>query len=60
MTKKDYIKFAAVFRNNRPSPTFIPAYVLWAKLLSDIAIIFAEDNPNFDVDRFCAACMKED
>jgi len=56
MTRKDYVKFAAMFKNQK-------AYGVNAQAADSIAlrmaVILAEDNPNFDRDRFLTACGVE-
>ena len=48
MTRKDYMRFAEIVREANPS--FAP----W--LASQMARVFAEDNPRFDRQRFFTAC----
>ena len=53
MTKKDYIAIAKVLRERSP---FRDAGTI-ALIAADLAQnVFAPDNPNFDRDRFLAAC----
>ena len=61
MTRKDYVNFAAMLKENRAmagstkNATLITnATVNW--IAEDMAHIFADDNPNFDRARFLAAC----
>jgi hypothetical protein len=55
MTKKDYIKFAAMFANRRAYQTG-DKVDLWERLVYATADIFAADNDRFDRARFLSAC----
>jgi hypothetical protein len=66
MTKKDYIKFAEMFKEelySLDSPPFgEPNYQAIASvshLARQSADIFAEDNPNFNRSKFLKACGLE-
>lgn len=60
MTKKDYIKFAALLKDlrtdlsNTDDRTINPGGML-DRVESDMVRIFKQDNPNFDEDRFFRA-----
>ena len=68
MTKKDYVKFAALLKQTNPLKGGVQAlpfgcsdgYVLkqHSRIIAGIASIFKEDNPNFDVNRFINAIIK--
>jgi hypothetical protein len=70
MTRKDYVKFASVLKQNKPTsrdeieihPSDVAATdeetlinAVWRQLAGDIADIFQQDNPKFDRARFLAA-----
>jgi hypothetical protein len=68
MTRKDYIKFAAMLKDLRTTSNMMQSnyYGLTTfdndqlnYLESRTADIFAEDNPNFDRSRFLEACGVE-
>lgn len=50
MTKKDYIKIANILKTTELEPH------KRASLAVSFAAVCREDNPNFDFDRFLAAC----
>lgn len=58
MTRKDYTKFAEMFRS--VSEEFMPeqtsARFLISSIAEECALIFKADNGRFDKDRFLAAC----
>jgi hypothetical protein len=62
MTKKDYIKIAAMFADGRPEPCeCVPTcrcqpQVFWQTYIHTMCDILAEDNPRFDRMRFQKAC----
>ena len=49
MTKKDYIKIAAILKDHQCK---------CVDLVSDFANMLSEDNPHFDEKRFREACEK--
>ena len=55
MTKKDYVKFTEMIRMDR---SIFAGYELnaLAVIKAQIADIFEQDNPNFDRQKFYAAC----
>lgn len=57
MTKKDYIKIAAVLKDmiNETGPRADPHATL-AICCTELAKVFAADNPRFDRTRFLNAC----
>jgi hypothetical protein len=66
MTRKDYVKFAAMLKDQRQAAidcnslkpgadTMLKIGTLNTTVFS-MADIFAADNPNFDRDRFLQAC----
>ena len=56
MTRKDYIKFAAMLKELRSSmPVMRQPDEIVDYLADEIAYIFAEDNPHFDRQRFLEA-----
>jgi hypothetical protein len=62
MTKKDYIKFAAVLADQKPDAADLQsdAYQAqrdqWMQTTEAIADIFASENGRFDRERFYRAC----
>ena len=63
MTKKDYEKFAALLRNLLPHDeehliTNGKIRDHHVRIIAGVAGIFAEDNPNFNINRFIAAITK--
>jgi len=62
MTKKDYVRIAAVFSVNRPSiyGTDETEKTTWRVLVRCMAETLATDNPRFDRARFYKACGMED
>ena len=60
MTRKDYVKFAAMLKAKRSfAIQQTLTHNLWQDHVNDTADIFADDNPNFDRARFLAACGVE-
>jgi len=58
MTKKDYIKIAAVLaRHNGNFPTWYTANDVMRALTNDMIAMLAEDNPHFDEERFLRAAQ---
>ena len=53
MTRKDYVKFAAMLKLERETYGNIVELGL---IIDSIADIFAADNPRFDRERFAKAC----
>ena len=53
MSKKDYVKFAEMFREQKGKTD---GEAVLADLIWGACQIFAEDNPNFDRMRFLKAC----
>jgi hypothetical protein len=60
VTKKDYIKFAIIFKetHQKYQGDAVTRYStwLWTKLMNGVADIFQADDPRFDRARFIAAC----
>jgi hypothetical protein len=62
MTKKDYVKIAAVIKTNSGLETYLSdetnrIYKQAASdIASDLAVVFQSDNNRFDQDRFLEAC----
>ena len=57
MTKKDYIKFAEVFRLNLESVKHNEEQqVAIARVVDDIALVLSEDNLRFNHSKFLTAC----
>jgi len=48
MTRKDYVATAEILKyvSDKTHP------VLFSKIVNDFALMFAQDNPRFDVNRF--------
>jgi tetraacyldisaccharide-1-P 4'-kinase len=53
MTRKDYVKVADILAGYHQA--MIDNF-WWEDLVNDFALMFAEDNPNFQKDRFVKAC----
>ena len=53
MTRKDYVKISDILAGY--SNAMIDNF-WWEDLLNDFAIMFEEDNPNFNRERFITAC----
>ena len=53
MTRKDYVKVADILAGY--SQAMIDHF-WWEDLVNDFSIMFAEDNPNFQEDKFKEAC----
>ena len=49
MTRKHYIAIATAISLNKSKESIIPA----------LASVFADDNPNFDWEKFVTACRKK-
>ena len=56
MTRKDYVKFAAMLKAMRADTATYLAEEMVNVVCANTADIFAEDNPRFDHDRFFTAC----
>ena len=63
MTKKDYIKFAAMLNGQKPvkmdtetTGEFYSRVAMWNHVVHETADIFAEENSRFDRQRFLVAC----
>ena len=54
MTKKDYIKIAAVIKGARHYD--VNADEMLSEVASNLATMFYQDNDRFDQDRFLKAC----
>lgn len=66
MTRKDYIKFAEMFKSLKPQLDQCEGprhwhvrYDEWKKYMTETANIFKQDNPNFNHGRFYEACGRE-
>ncbi len=57
MTKKDYIKIAAVL--NRHTPSTIGQLKVLDFLIRDLIQMLKQDNPRFDTSKFLAASYKQ-
>ena len=53
MTRKDYVKVSDILAGYQQA--MIDNF-WWEDLINDFALMFAEDNPNFQKDRFIKAC----
>lgn len=65
MTRKDYVKIAAVLNETRGAPQgngseSDAALFQWTQDVAAIAYLLAADNPRFDRARFYKACGMED
>jgi hypothetical protein len=65
MTSKDYIRFAAAFRNVNPRVNGLDKITnanirqeAWRACRDAISLVLQDDNPRFDAERFNAACDK--
>ena len=62
MTRKDYVKIAKAINGSTAiysDLTLSIETVLKNYLISELCVIFKEDNPNFDNSRFIKACNEE-
>lgn len=59
MTKKDYVKIAAVLNETRPEKDTPILLAGWRAITGHIADMLAADNPRFDRARFLKACGME-
>jgi len=52
MTRKDYVAVAEILKyaSNKTHPA------VFSKMVNDFALIFAKENPNFNVNKFHEAC----
>lgn len=55
MTKKDYIKIAALLKRHRDSILELSEDDILDSIAFDLAYVFSEDNPRFDEERFYEA-----
>ena len=55
MTRKDYVKFANIIKQNYEVSTGPVKFVL-RDMIDSFAQVFSADNPNFDRSRFIEAC----
>jgi len=59
MSRKDYIKLAQLIKDNSRTHNSVNrgiTHVISLDIISDLCDMLKEDNPNFDEDRFSAAC----
>lgn len=59
MTRKDYVRIAAVFASTKPAPRegdTARALYVWRLTVARMATVLSDDNPRFDADRFHDAC----
>ena len=57
MTKKDYIRFAKIIKDNEVGIiNTIDLYINKDKFINDLCIMFKQDNSLFDRQRFINAC----
>ncbi len=56
MSKKDYIKFAQMFKEQKDKALTLEAVAQITEIVKESADIFKADNPNFSRDRFLKAC----
>jgi len=60
MTRKDYVAIAEAFATTKPETAdnvqAREARYQWKLVMTEIADVFADDNPRFDRDRFYTAC----
>ena len=57
MTKKHYLAFATMFRRMKPKDE--PQLFMWGAIVVRTALLFKEDNPKFDMNKFVAAVTVE-
>jgi len=55
MTRKDYIKIAAILKRHRDSILELTEDDILDAIAFDLAYLFQEDNPRFDEERFYEA-----
>ena len=53
MTRKDYIRFAKIIKENKLNDT---KYLIKDSLIDDLCVVLKQDNNNFDKARFVEAC----
>ena len=56
MTKKDYVKFAAMLKIERQCANNTDETQMIDRVTYSIACVFADDSPNCDRARFLSAC----
>lgn len=56
MTKKDYIKVAAILKSRLQRTTDVMSSVVIRAIAADLADMFLADNDRFDRQRFLTAC----
>lgn len=56
MSRKDYVEVAKVLRREYDEAT-VEQRVIIARIAGDLAIVFKQDNPNFDSRRFYMAAL---
>lgn len=56
MTRKDYVAVAEILSDFREG---IQHPILFDELVNEFADMFAEDNPNFKLDKFVEACNEQ-
>ena len=60
MTRKDYVKVAEILSNYFVTSVFDEqGEILFADLVDEFSLMFENDNPRFDANRFALACYKE-
>ena len=57
MTKKHYIAFATMLRRMKPEDE--QHMFMWGAIVVETALLFKEDNPKFNVNKFIAAVTVE-
>ena len=50
MTRKDYVKIAAIFKSMHPCDRILDS------IIDDFCVMLKEDNSNFNEDKFREAC----
>ena len=56
MTRKDYVSVAEILSDFREG---IQNPILFDEMVLEFADLFAEDNPNFKLDKFVGACNEQ-
>jgi hypothetical protein len=60
MTRKDYIKIAKIIKDNTSKKLEICNALNKRGVISELCIVFKEDNNNFDNNRFINACYDDE
>ena len=60
MTRKDYVAVSEILGNYFATSVFDEqGEILFADLVDEFSLMFENDNPRFDANRFAIACYKD-